>query len=214
MLTEPESLPQGPTAPGPAVTLPPTPTRTLSRVGRGLLRRRALQGCHVLTRGGGGLLRRRALQGCHVLTRGLAVNHQDVGHLSKLHTRGALLRFLQELPKDHLTPAANEGEGKYPCHPGRGASPMLLLLCLARASGSEGRLQRLGEEALLASQSGKLTCQEKSKSHVLLEPVGVCGGHVCSSVLPSLLTFSGSLCHCRPGFGRARPGSLAGSPGG
>ena len=52
---------------------------------------------------------------------------------------------------------------------------MPLLLCLARASRSEGRLQRLGEEALLASQSGKLTCQEESKSHVLLEPVGVGG---------------------------------------
>ena len=154
------------------------------------------------------------MQGCHVLTCGLAVDHQDVGHLSKLNTRGVLFRFLQELPKDHLTPAVNEGEVKYPCHPGRGASPMLFLLCLARASGSEGRLQRLGEEALLASQSGKLTRQEGSKSHVLLEPVGVCGGHVCSSVLPSSLTFSGFLCHCRPGFGRAHPGSLADSPGG
>lgn len=28
-----------------------------------------------------------------ILTRGLAVDHQDVGHLSKLHTGGVLLNF-------------------------------------------------------------------------------------------------------------------------
>ena len=34
MLTEAESLPQGPTAPGSAVIPPPTPSRTLPRTGR------------------------------------------------------------------------------------------------------------------------------------------------------------------------------------
>lgn len=42
--------------------------------------------------------------GLHTLTRGLAMDHQNVGHLSKLNTGGVLLNFFQEFSKDHLTP--------------------------------------------------------------------------------------------------------------
>lgn len=59
------------------------------------------------------LLRRRwGRRGPHTLTRGLAVDHQDVGHLSKLNTGGVLLDFFQEFSKDHLTPTNGQGEGK------------------------------------------------------------------------------------------------------
>lgn len=43
--------------------------------------------------------------GPHILTCGLAVDHQDVGHLSKLDTGGVLLNFFQEFSKDDFTPA-------------------------------------------------------------------------------------------------------------
>lgn len=42
--------------------------------------------------------------GLHTLTCGLAVDHQDVGHLSKLHTGRVLLNFFQEFSKNHLAP--------------------------------------------------------------------------------------------------------------
>lgn len=44
-------------------------------------------------------------QGLQILTCGLAMDHQDVCHLSKLNTGGVLLNFFQEFSKDHLTPA-------------------------------------------------------------------------------------------------------------
>ena len=43
--------------------------------------------------------------GLRTLTRGLAVDHQDVGHLRKLNAGGVLLNFFQELSKDHFAPA-------------------------------------------------------------------------------------------------------------
>lgn len=44
--------------------------------------------------------------GLHALTRGLAVDHQDVGHLRKLNAGGVLLNFFQEFSKDHFAPAS------------------------------------------------------------------------------------------------------------
>lgn len=56
--------------------------------------------------------------GLYTLTRGLAVDHQDVGHLSKLNTGGVLFNFLQEFSKDHLTPT-NEQRRKETAHAAR-----------------------------------------------------------------------------------------------
>ena len=69
---------------------------------------------------------------------------------------------------------------------------MLSLLHSAWAPRSEGPLQRLGEEALSASQSGKLTCQEESEPQVLLAPKRVCGARMqlCAPLLTHIFRIS------------------------
>lgn len=92
--------------------------------------------------------------GLHILTRGLAVNYQDVGHLSKLNTGRVLLNFFQEFSKDHFTPA-NERRRRDTVYASQG--PLLLWVGHPEGNGlgtcQMNGFQRLGVDELLLSSS-------------------------------------------------------------
>lgn len=92
MVTEPRppsERPGAPPLPGPAVTLANTLSRNLSYP---LTEAEMVKGASAEVAVAVAMAAV-AVGPPPTLTRGLAVDHQDVGHLSKLHTGGVLLNF-------------------------------------------------------------------------------------------------------------------------
>lgn len=97
------------------------------------------------------------------------------------------------------------------------------LLCSVGHTCQMDIFPRLGVDDLLAPQSRKHTSQEEDGEFRALLPPPVCwvwgmrtcrGAPAAARPSPPPLTFSESLCRCRPGSGRVHPGSPANNPAG